>query len=30
MPGTALQECRLLKGCQNLPAVHCFAGVQAV
>ena len=28
--GTVLQWCRLLKGCQNLPAGHCVAGVQNV
>ena len=25
-----LPGCRLFKGCQNLPAGHCVAGVQAV
>ena len=28
--GTVLQGCRLFKLCQNLPAWHCVAGVQAV
>ena len=30
LPGTVLQGCRLFKRCQNLPAGHCVAGVQAV
>ena len=30
LPGTVLQWCRLFKRCQNLPAGHCFTGVQAV
>ena len=25
-----LQGCRLFKGCRNLPAGHCVAGVQSV
>ena len=28
--GTVSQGCRLLKGCGNLPAGHCIAGVQTV
>ena len=28
--GTVLQGCRLFKWCQNLPAGHCVAGMQAV
>ena len=28
--GTELQRCSLFKGCRNLPAGHCLAGVQAV
>ena len=28
--GTVLQWCRLVKHCQNLPAGHCVAGLQAV
>ena len=27
--GNVLQWCRLFKWCQNLPAGHCLAGVQA-
>ena len=30
LPGTVLQWCRLLKGCQNLPASHCVTVVKAV
>ena len=30
LPGTVLQGCRLLKRCQNRPAGHYVAGVQAV
>ena len=30
LPGTVLQGCRLFKRCQNLPAGHCVAGVQAI
>ena len=30
LPGLVLQGCRLFKGCWNLPAGYCEAGVQAV
>ena len=30
LPDTVLQWCRLFKRCQNLPAGHCFAVLQAV
>ena len=30
LPGTVLQWCRLFKHSQNLPAMHCVAGVQTV
>ena len=30
LPGTVLQGCRLFKRCQNLPAGHCVAVLQAV
>ena len=29
LPCTVWQGCRLFKQCQNLPAGHCVAGVQA-
>ena len=30
LPGKVLEGCRLLKQCENLPAGHCVAEVQAV
>ena len=30
LPGTMLQWCRLFKHSQNLPCMHCVAGVQTV
>ena len=30
LPGTVLQWCRLFKHSQNLPAMHCVAGVHTV